>query len=93
MNVTISVSATDNADSSPLWQLVSATSSEPDDGLGDGDTPDDIVIAGSTALKLRAERSGTGEGRIYTITYSASDACGNSTTTAIDITVPHDGGR
>ena len=39
--------------------------------------------------KLRAERSGTGNGRIYTITYMVTDACGNSTTMQVTVSVPH----
>ncbi len=53
--------------------LISVTSNEPDNGLGDGDTPNDIVIVDDDTLQLRAERSGMGTGRIYTITYQAKD--------------------
>jgi hypothetical protein len=37
---------------------------------------------------LRAERSGIGEGRIYTITYEVTDACGNSSIDTAEVTVP-----
>jgi hypothetical protein len=37
--------------------LVSVASNEPDDGLGDGDTANDIVIVDDFTFKLRAERS------------------------------------
>jgi hypothetical protein len=37
---------------------------------------------------LRAERSGTGEGRIYTITYKVTDDCGNETFATVTVTVP-----
>jgi hypothetical protein len=37
---------------------------------------------------LRAERSGTGSGRIYTITYEAEDASGNITTGTTTVSVP-----
>ena len=50
-------------------ELVSVTSNEPDNGLGDGDTANDIVIVDDLTVKLRAERSGTGNGRIYTLTW------------------------
>jgi hypothetical protein len=46
-----------------------------------------------TVFKLRAERSGTGDGRIYTITYQATDACGNSSVVELYVTVPHDKGK
>src|SRR4029077_4115751 len=41
-------------------------------GLGDGDTTPDAVLQGASVL-LRAERSGLGTGRIYTVTFSATD--------------------
>jgi hypothetical protein len=72
--------------------LSSATSSEPDNGLGDGDTIGDIqdFITGTpdTQGELRAERSGTGVGRLYTLLYSGSDNAGNSTTCCVEVRVP-----
>ncbi len=38
---------------------------------------------------LRSERSGKGSGRVYTITYSATDASGNTTVGQATVTVPH----
>ena len=37
---------------------------------------------------LRAERSGQGSGRVYTITYEAKDKSGNATTSSVVVTVP-----
>ena len=75
------------------YVLTSITSSEPDNGLGDGDTVGDIQDASfgtaDTAFKLRAERSGPGPGRIYTVTYTATDASANSTAAQAIVTVPH----
>jgi len=86
------ITVSDNFDPNPTVTLVSVVSNEPDDGLGDGDTPNDIVIHPDGTIDLRAERSGTGEGRIYTITYQATDACGNSTVATATMTVPHSKG-
>jgi PKD repeat protein len=83
------VTVHDAVDPSPTLTLVSVTSSEPDNGKGDGNTTNDIVILGDNMFRLRAERSGMGQGRIYTITYRATDASGNSAETSITITVPH----
>jgi hypothetical protein len=93
--VTVSavVTVADNIDPNPTLTLVSVTSNEPDDGLGDGDTPDDIVVVDDFTFELRAERSGTGDGRVYTITYEATDACGNSTIATATVTVPHSKGK
>lgn len=74
--------------------LTSITSNESDKGLEDEDMPDDIQGAQfgtlDTEFMLRAERSGKGNGRIYTITYTAIDNAGNITTASATVTVPHD---
>jgi len=93
VDVVATVTAADNFDPNPTVTLVSVTSNEPDDGLGDGDTPIDIVIVDDYTFKLRAERAGTGMDRIYTITYQVTDACGNSTLASVMVTVPHDKGQ
>lgn len=71
-------------------KLLSVVSNEPDNGLGDGDTSNDIVINPDGTILLRAERSGTGNGRVYTITYKATDLAGNVTVTSATVVVPHD---
>ena len=83
------LTASDNADPDPEILLISVISNEPDNGLGDGDRPNDIVILSDTQFKLRAERSGAGTGRIYTITYQVTDDCGNSQIVEAYVTVPH----
>jgi hypothetical protein len=88
VTVNATVTVTDNADPGATFTLVSVTSNEPDNGEDDGDTVNDIVIVDSDTFKLRAERSGTGTGRIYTITYQATDACGNITVASATVTVP-----
>lgn len=93
VDVTATVVVSDNFDPNPTVELVSVESNEPDNGLGDGDTADDIVIVDDFHFMLRAERSGTGEGRVYTITYKVTDACGNSTTQSVTVTVPKDQGK
>jgi hypothetical protein len=81
VNVTI---VTD--DPAAVVQLISAVSSEPDDGLGDGDTANDIQ-GGGTQLLLRAERAVS---RIYTMTYVAVDPAGNvSPPAVVTVCVPH----
>jgi hypothetical protein len=89
------VTASDNGSGMPPEGLVvTATSSEPDNAAGDGNTEPDIVIAGGS-VALRAERSGSGVGRVYTITATATDRAGNTSRAASVCVVPHDrrGGR
>ncbi|MEW6094876.1 MAG: ExeM/NucH family extracellular endonuclease [Chloroflexota bacterium] len=89
VEVTATVVVSDNFDPNPTVTLVSVTSSEEDEGLGDGDFPDDIVIIDDFHFELRAERSGiNGTGRTYTITYMVTDACGNSTSQEVSVFVP-----
>jgi hypothetical protein len=86
--ITPSVAVTD-ANPGTTVKLVSVTSSEPDNGLGDGDTANDIVINADGTMLLRAERSGAGSGRVYTITYQATDIAGNTSVASATVTVPH----
>lgn len=74
-------------------KIVRVTSSEPDNGLGDGDTANDIVITGNLTVQLRAERSGNGNGRTYTITVEARDAAGHATTRTTTAFVPKNQGK
>jgi len=87
------VTLTDACDASPSIQLIAAMSNEPDNGLGDGNTSGDIQDAAvgtdDRAFLLRAERSGTGAGRIYTVTYRATDASSNVTVLSAQVVVPH----
>jgi len=87
-SVTATVTASDNFDTNPTVTLISVTSNELDNGEDDGDTVDDIVIIDDFTFDLRAERSGIGSGRIYTITYEVTDACGNTTMQSATVIVP-----
>jgi hypothetical protein len=96
--ITVTVTVIDDTDPAPTWQLVSIMINEGDEvntfdaeydnTSGDGHTKGDIQIDGKMIL-LRAERSGLGDGRVYTITYTAHDASGNQATASTTVTVPH----
>lgn len=87
------VSATDLCGSA-TWKLVGATSDEPDNAQGDGNTVGDVqgadVGSQDTSFSLRAERAGPGDGRTYTLTYEAVDQSGNKATPSVVVSVPHD---
>ena len=95
INVGATVTAADTCGPTSVV-LESVASDEPDNGtgIGDGDTDNDIQHADigteDYGFKLRAERAGTGDGRVYTITYVATDASGNQASGIALVTVPHD---
>jgi hypothetical protein len=69
--------------------VTAVTQDEPVNGLGDGDTSPDAVLAGPLVL-LRAERAGQGTGRVYRVTFIAEDASGGTCTGSVIVCVPHD---
>ena len=93
VTVTVSAVVTDNC--GPVgWKIIGVQSNEPVKGLGDGNTAPDWQILGNHTVSLRAERSGTGSGRVYTITLRASDASGNlSAPKKVTVTVPKSQGK
>jgi hypothetical protein len=95
IDVVAGVVATDDC-STPSVVLTSVTSNEADNGEGDGNTVNDIQDAELGTpdfnFKLRAERAGGGNGRIYTAVYTATDGLGNSASVAGFAVVPHDQG-
>ena len=72
--------------------ITSVSSDEPEDvtGNGDGHTLDDIVIVDAQTMKLRSERQGTGNGRVYTINFEVTDVSGNTAIGSCKVWVRHD---
>jgi VCBS repeat-containing protein len=86
-------SATDDCGGNLINSVVveKATSDEVEDapGGGDGNTRNDIVIAGNCkSVQLRAERDGTLNGRVYLVTLRVSDGSGNITRATFRVSVP-----
>jgi hypothetical protein len=70
--------------------ITAITQDEPVNGLGDGDqTPDGSGVGTSTA-RIRSERSGIGNGRVYNIRFIALDNSGASCEGSASVYVPHD---
>ena len=74
------------------YEIVSVTQDEPVDGSGDGSTACDARIENGK-LQVRAERSGSGNGRVYEIAFSASDSSGATCEGTVRVCVPHDRGK
>jgi hypothetical protein len=70
---------------------------EPTNGLGDGDTCADASGVGTNEAWLRAERTGDkgvpGSGRVYHVSFTATDPDGYSCHGEVTSCVPHDLGR
>ncbi|HNP65813.1 MAG TPA: Calx-beta domain-containing protein [Woeseiaceae bacterium] len=67
---------------------------EPVNGTGDGDTIPDGFGVGTDTPQIRRERSGQGDGRIYVISFVASDLSnGASCSGILEVGVPHDQGQ
>jgi hypothetical protein len=73
--------------------VTGVTQDEPVNGLGDGDTAPDATGVGASSAELRAERSGTGNGRVYVIAFAATDGKGGSCTGAVSVSVRHSQGK
>lgn len=84
--------AADTCDPDVNVELVYASSDEPVDEKGDGDTEEDIVGLGCDGVSLRAERSGRGDGRVYRVGYRVTDHAGNAAEGACVVVVRHDQG-
>jgi hypothetical protein len=97
VDVGLSIVATDGCDedAAVTTAIVSVTSDEPaEDQTGDGHhSPDARFIKDAndnvTGLRLRSERKGNSDGRVYLIVVEATDGSGNTTTECAAVTVTH----
>lgn len=97
VTITAQVNATDDiSDVAIVLTSITSNESDFDPSLVDDDAANDIqnIELGTqdTTFDLRAERAGSGNGRIYTVTYTAIDAAGNATTATAEVVVPHSQG-
>ena len=60
---------------------------------GDGNTAPDGAGVGSPTASVRSERSGTGDGRVYEISFTATDPSGDICTGTIEVSVPKSNGK
>ncbi|MEO8343001.1 MAG: hypothetical protein ABI536_04195 [Gallionella sp.] len=86
--VTATITVKDNYDPEPEIKLESITASE---ALAANDIQDAQFGTDDRSFSLTAKRAGNNmAGRIYTVTYSATDGSGNKSTVSTTVTVPHD---
>ena len=83
--IRLTIDAVDNRDAMPTTRIVAVRSNEPQ-----GRFEPDWEITGSLSLNLRAERSESKVGRIYTIVVESKDSSGNAAYASVNVTVPHD---
>jgi hypothetical protein len=91
---TISITGVKDPDGEPVTiKVTKITQDEPVNGLGDGDTSPDGFGIGQPQAQVRAERSGLGNGRVYAITFTATDPAGGTCSATVNVGVPHDQGK
>jgi len=88
-NITANYTSTDNCPG-PITCAITVISDEPQSGTGNGDQSPDWEILNDHHLKLRAERAGDGDGRVYTVRITCTDQYANSTSGTRTVLVPHD---
>lgn len=87
--INANISVTDNSDLTPEVKLVTITCNEPIDANSDISGVD--FGTNDRSFYIRSDRKGKQkQGRVYTVTYSATDASGNVGTNSATITIPHD---
>jgi len=88
VNVGLSSTAVDQCEG-VLPVTVNVFADEDDNGTGDGNSSPDAADIGVGSLQLRAERQGTGDGRVYLIITEATDSSGNRGFGCCTVGVPH----
>jgi uncharacterized delta-60 repeat protein len=85
-DVVVSYTSTDNC-GVPKSSILVTCNEEPG-GPVSGNNSTDWEVVDEHLVRLRAERSGTGDGRIYSIKVTSTDESGNATTETITVSVP-----
>ncbi|PSR56586.1 hypothetical protein AHMF7605_25360 [Adhaeribacter arboris] len=82
-------SVTDNCGPAPIVRVKSVSSDEAATGGGSGNTKVDIIISpDGQSVQVRAERAGTGDGRVYVLTVEALDRAGNVGLATYQVQIP-----
>lgn len=91
---TVAIQGVTDPDNDPVAiRITGITQDEPVNGLGDGDTAPDGFGVGTSQAQVRVERSGTGNGRVYAISFVADDGKNGTCSGQVAVGVPHDMGK
>jgi PKD repeat protein len=87
--VRVSVLGVTDPDGDPVTITIDGvTQDEPLSGPGYGNHCPDARPAGTSRVDLRAERGGSGDGRVYEISFTASDGQGGTCSGTVSVCVP-----
>jgi hypothetical protein len=70
--------------------ITGVTQDEAVDENGSGNTCPDAMVDGGTTATVRAERAGRLDGRIYRLSFTASDSKGESCEGVVKVCMPHE---
>jgi hypothetical protein len=87
-NITVNYTVVDNCVANVPVQIT-ITSNEPVNGTGDGDTAPDWEVVDEHHIRLRSERAGPGNDRVYTITVTVDDGCNPAVSQSQQVIVFH----
>ncbi|HEX9592944.1 MAG TPA: hypothetical protein VGB12_06295, partial [bacterium] len=86
--VTVAIAGITDPDGDPLTVTITGvTQDEPGDDTGDGTSGPDAVVVGDQ-VQVRKERSGSGNGRVYEIHFTADDGQGGACAGSLRVGVP-----
>jgi hypothetical protein len=86
--VTVTLGGVTDADGDGLTLTI--TGIYQDEPVGKGNSAPDGKGIGTATAELRAEKLGNGDGRVYHVSFTASDGHGGACTGLVRVTVPHD---
>jgi pimeloyl-ACP methyl ester carboxylesterase len=87
--VQIQIWGVQDQDCDPVSIVITGiTQDELVDASGDGNTCPDAQVIGNSSALLRAERNGAGNGRVYTVKFTATDARGGQSFGSVKVRVP-----
>lgn len=90
VRITAAGARDDDAGDTVTLVVDTVTQDEPTNGTGDGDTAPDAVLSAppSASVWIRAERSATGDGRVYRLGFTATDSHGATCSGTRTVSVP-----